>query len=61
MISEWFHIAKQLLLLLKEKSPDEYKLFIELYGGEEKFKKMWILPEVPSDRGNNPPVDRQKG
>lgn len=47
----WYQITKQAILMMKgEKSKSKaYKTFTDAYGGEEKFKDMWTLPEIPKE------------
>lgn len=46
----WYQITKQAILMMKHGAPDVYISFVESYGGEENFKDMWTLPEIPEEK-----------
>lgn len=43
----WFVQHKLILYILKDKDLEAYKSYLEQFGGEEAFKDVLTLPEIP--------------
>ncbi len=43
----WFVQHKLILYILKDKDLEAFKSYLEQFGGEEAFKDVWTLPEIP--------------